>query len=177
MPAASATRPLAGEFLPYFGTYIDVVPDGDVMGVLEASLGVTRKLLSTVSEERSGYRYAEGKWSIKEVIGHMSDTERIFTYRLLTFARGDAGPQPGFDENTYTPAQQSDRVPFTWLLDEFSAVRAATLALLRVLPPEAWERRGVASTHTLSVRASAWIIAGHEIHHRRVLEERYLSAR
>ena len=176
MPTASATRPLAGEFLPYFGTYIDKVPDGDVIAVLESSIGTTRKVLAAVSEERAGYRYAEGKWSIKEVIGHMSDTERIFTYRLLTFARGDAGPQPGFDETSYTPAQQSDRVPFAWLLDEFTAVRVATLALLKVLPPEAWERRGVASTHTLSVRASAWIIAGHEIHHRRVLEERYLPA-
>jgi hypothetical protein len=106
----------------------------------------------------------------------MSDTERIFTYRLLAFARGDAGPLPGFDENSYTPAQESDRVPLAWLLDEFVAVRAATLALLKVLPPKAWERRGVASKHPLSARAAAWIIAGHEIHHRRVLEERYLTA-
>jgi len=176
MPAASATRPVAGEFLPYFATYIDKVPDGDVIAVLEAGIGTTRKTLATVSEERAGYRYAEGKWSIKEVIGHMSDTERIFTYRLLAFARGDAGPLPGFDENAYTPAQESDRVPFAWLLDELAAVRGATLALLKVLPPEAWERRGIASTHALSVRAAAWIIAGHEIHHRRVLQERYLTA-
>ena len=162
--------------MPYFGTYIDKVPDGDVVSVLETGIGTTRKLLGSVSEERGGYRYAEGKWSLKEVIGHMSDTERIFTYRLLTFARGDAGPQPGFDETSYTPAQESDRVPLAWLLDEFVAVRAATLALLKVLPPESWERKGVASEHPLSVRASAWIIAGHEIHHRRVLEERYLTA-
>ena len=162
--------------MPYFGTYIDKVPDGDVVSVLEAGIGTTRKLLGSVSEERGGYRYAEGKWSLKEVLGHMSDTERIFTYRLLTFARGDAGPQPGFDENSYTPAQESDRVPLAWLLDEFVAVRAATLALLKVLPPEGWERKGVASKHPLSARASAWIIAGHEIHHRRVLEERYLTA-
>jgi uncharacterized damage-inducible protein DinB len=176
MPIHSATRPGPGEFKPYFGTYIDKVPDGDVVSVLEAGIGTTRKLLGSVSEERGGYRYAEGKWSLKEVIGHMSDTERIFTYRLLTFARGDAGPQPGFDETSYTPAQESDRVPLAWLLDEFVAVRAATLALLKVLPPEAWERKGVASEHPLSARASAWIIAGHEIHHRRVLEERYLTA-
>jgi uncharacterized damage-inducible protein DinB len=176
MTTPSATRPAAGEFLPYFATYIDKVPDGDVIAVLESGIGTTRKALARVSEERAGYRYAEGKWSIKEVLGHMSDTERIFTYRLLAFARGDAGPLPGFDENSYTPAQESDRVPFAWLLDEFVAVRAATLALLKVLPPKAWERRGVASQHPLSARAAAWIIAGHEIHHRRVLEERYLTA-
>ena len=176
MPAHSATRPVPGEFTPYFGTYIDKVPDGDVIGVLESGIGTTRKLLGSVSEARAGYRYAEGKWSLKEVLGHMSDTERIFAYRLLTFARGDAGPLPGFDENSYTPAQESDRVPFAWLLDEFVAVRAATLALLKVIPPPAWERRGVASGNPLSARAAAWIIAGHEIHHRGVLEERYLTA-
>jgi len=162
--------------MPYFGTYIDKVPDGDVIAVLESGIGTTRKLLGSVSEERAGYRYAEGKWTLKEVLGHMSDTERIFTYRLLTFARGDAGPLPGYDENSFTPAQESDRVPFAWLLDEFVTVRAATLALLKVIPPAAWERRGVASNNPLSARAAAWIIAGHEIHHRRVLEERYLTA-
>jgi len=175
MPTHSATRPDRDEFMPYFGTYIDKVPDGDVVAVLEAGIGTTRKLLGSVTEERAGYRYAEGKWSLKEVLGHMSDTERIFSYRLLTFARGDAGPLPGFDENTYAPAQESDRVPFAWLLEEFIAVRAATLALLKVLPPAAWERRGVAGENPLSARAAAWIIAGHEIHHRRVLEERYLT--
>ena len=176
MSIHSATRPAPGEFKPYFGTYIDRVPDGDVITLLESGIGTTRKLLEPVSEARGGYRYADGKWSLKEVIGHMSDTERIFTYRLLTFARGDTGPLPGFDENSYAPAQESDRVPLAWLLNEFVAVRAATLALLKVLPPGAWERRGVASEHPLSVRASAWIIAGHEIHHRRVIEERYLTA-
>jgi len=176
MATASATRPLPGEYKPYFGTYIDKVPDGDVIAVLEAGIGTTRKRLASVSEERAGYRYAEGKWSIKEVVGHLSDTERIFTYRLLTLARGDAGPLPGFDETSYTPAQESDRVPLAWLLDEFVAVRASTLALLKVIPLEAWERRGTASGNPLSARAAAWIIAGHEIHHRRVLEERYLTA-
>lgn len=176
MPIHSATRPAPAEFVPYFATYIDKVPDGDVIAVLESGIGTTRKLLAPVSEERGEYRYAEGKWSLKEVLGHMSDTERIFAYRMLTFARGDAGPLPGFDENSYTPAQESDRVPLALLLDEFVAVRAATLALLKVLPPAAWERGGVASNHPLSARAAAWIIAGHEIHHRRVIEERYLTA-
>ena len=176
MTAPSATRPLAGEYTAYFGSYIDEVPDGDVIAVLEAGIGSTRRALATVTEQRAGFRYAKGKWSIKEVIGHLSDTERIFTYRLLTFARGDGGPLPGFDENSFTPAQESDRVPFAWLLDEFTSVRAATLALLKVLPPAAWERGGVASGNPLSARAAAWIIAGHEIHHRRVLEERYLTA-
>ena len=176
MPIHSATRPVPGEFMAYFGAYIDKVPDGDVIAVLEQGVGTTRKLLATVEESRGGYRYAEGKWSLKEVLGHMSDTERIFSYRLLTFARGDAGPLPGFDENTYTPAQESDRVPLALLLDEFVAVRAATLALLKVLPPAAWERKGVASGNPLSARAAAWIIAGHEIHHRAVIAERYLPA-
>ncbi len=176
MTTPSATRPAPGEFTPYFGTYIDKVPDGDVIAALESGINTTRKVLASVSEEQAGFRYAEGKWSVKEVLGHMSDTERIFAYRLLTFARGDAGPLPGYDENIYTPAQEADRAPLALLLDDLVTARAATLTMLKVLPPAAWTRRGVANNAPLSVRAAAWIIAGHEIHHRGVLEARYLNA-
>ena len=111
MPIHSATRPVPGEFTAYFGTYIDKVPDGDVIAALESGIGTTRKLLAPVEEARGGYRYAEGKWSPKEIIGHLADAERVFSYRLLTFARGDAGPLPGFDENSYVPASEIDRLP------------------------------------------------------------------
>ena len=163
--------------MPYFGTYIDKVPDGDVIAVLESGIGTTRKLLGSVSEERGGYRYAEGKWSLKEVLGpHVRHGADLHLPAPHVRARRRR-PAAGLSTRTaYTPAQESDRVPFAWLLDEFVAVRAATLALLKVLPPAAWERRGIASKHPLSARASAWIIAGHEIHHRRVIEERYLTA-
>lgn len=176
MTTLRATRPGTDEFPPYFAVYVDKVPEGDVVAALEAGIEVTRKRLASLPETRAGFRYAPGKWSIKEIIGHLSDSERVFGYRILAFARADAGPLPGFDENAYTPAAESDRLPLAQLLAEFIAVRRATLALLNGLPPAAWERRGVANGKTLSVRALAWIIAGHEIHHLRVLGERYLTA-
>lgn len=171
-----ASRPGTDEYPPYFALYIDQVPDGDVLGVLESGVEATRKLLGAVPEARGGHRYAAGKWSIKEVLGHMCDTERIFSYRMLAFARADASPLPSFDENAYAPMAESDRVPLAQLVDEFVAIRGATVALMKSLPPAGWDRRGVASGNPMSARAAGWIIAGHEIHHRRVLAERYLAA-
>jgi len=175
MTTLRASRPGTDEFPPYFATYVDKVPDGDVVVALERGISRTRELLAPLAEERAGFRYQEGKWSIKEVVDHLSDAERVFAFRLLTFARGDAGPLPAFDENIYVPAAESDTRPFQQILEEFTRVRAATIALLQGLPPGAWDRRGVANGKTSSVRALAWIIAGHEIHHRKVLEERYLT--
>jgi hypothetical protein len=177
MTTIRATRPAADESSAYFATYIVQVPDGDVVDTLERGIQHTQSLLAGVPEARGGFRYQPGKWSIKELVDHLSDTERVFAYRLLTFARGDAGPLPGFDENTFAPAAESDRRPLAEVLAELVAVRMSTIALLKGLPDAAWTRRGVASGNPLSVRATAWIIAGHEIHHRKVLEERYLAAR
>ena len=169
-------RPAADEHAPYYGKYIDRVPDGDIETVLEEQIGDTLALLRSLSEEDGGRAYAEGKWTVKEVVGHVSDAERIFSYRLLRAARGDATPLPGFDENAFTPAGRFNERTLASLVDELAAVRAATLALVRGLSADAWDRRGVASGHGFSVRAAAYIIAGHERHHAGLIRERYLAA-
>lgn len=176
MNALHASRPAVDEIAGPHVPYVELVPDGDILAHLEDGMARTQAVLGAVPEARGGHRYADGKWSIKEVVNHLVDAERIFAYRVLTFARGDAGPLPGFDEGTYAPAAEADRRPLAEILAEFAAVRAATLALLRGLPDAAWERRGTANGFLVSVRAIAWVIAGHELHHRRVLEERYLRA-
>ena len=171
-----STRPEPDEYAPYYGRYIERVTNGDIGLTLEATARETAALLhSDMARERADHRYAEGKWSVKEVVGHMADAERIFAYRLLRFARADETPLPGFDENAYVPASGCATRTLEDLLDEFLAVRNATLALVRGVPEAAWTRRGVASDNVTSVRALAWIIAGHELHHRAILEQRYLA--
>ena len=129
--------------------------------------------LSPLTDEQAGYRYAAGKWSVKEMIGHLADAERIFAYRLLRIGRGDDTPLPGFEENDYVRAAGSDRRRIRDLLDEWAAARDATAALVRGLPPEAWECRGTANGAVISARALVYIILGHVEHHRSILEERY----
>jgi len=129
--------------------------------------------LSPLSDEQARYRYAPGKWSIKELVGHLADTERVFAYRLLRIGRGDATPLPGFEENDYARAGSFDARPFGDLLDEWAAVRDATTALASGLPDEAWARRGTANNHPVSARALLYIILGHVEHHRSILQERY----
>ncbi len=169
------TRPEAGEFAPHYATYINAVSGSDAMPVLKAQRESTGRFLAAVPESRAGYRYAEGKWSFREVVGHLSDAERIFAYRLLRFARADLTPLSGFDENTYVPAGEFERRSLADVAAEFAAVRDATLALLRGLPAEAMVRRGPANGKEITVRALAWTIAGHEAHHIRVLGERYVG--
>jgi uncharacterized damage-inducible protein DinB len=166
-------RPAPSEYNPYYGTYISKVPDGDILRFLELQLRETRALLSTISEGRGDHRYAEGKWSIKEVIGHLCDAERIFAYRALRFARADRTELPGFDENTYVPAGQFDRRTMASLVDEMVQVRDATLALVRTLDHDTGARHGTASGNAISVRALVWVMAGHMAHHVGVLRERY----
>lgn len=175
MPAYQAIRPPADEFPPSYAEYIDEAPAGDVLRTLRTEAKVTLALLKGIDEARAAHRYAPGKWSIREVVAHLADAERVWCYRMLTFARGDHGPLPGFDENAWVPEQAAERQRFTRVVDDFKAVRAATVSLLRTLPREAWARRGVANSNTISVRALAWATAGHEVHHRRVLLERYLG--
>jgi uncharacterized damage-inducible protein DinB len=169
-------RPQETEFAPYFGQYIEQVPDGDLLGLLGVQIADTDELLQGLSDEQAGFRYAEGKWSVRQVVGHMADTERIFCYRALCFARSEPNPLPGFDENAYVDAANFDERTLDALLDELRSVRAATLTLFRGLAAEAFERRGIANQREYSVRAIPWIIAGHERHHVALLRERYLAA-
>ena len=166
-------RPQPTEHVPYFSRYIDLVPDGDLLELLDAQHRATVKSLAPLSPEKAKHRYADGKWSVTEVVGHLADTERIFTYRALRFARGDDTPLAGYDENAYTPAGHFDDRSLGDVLAEYTAVRGATVALLRGLPAEAFERSGPANGYPISVRALAYIVAGHERHHMRVLEARY----
>jgi hypothetical protein len=166
-------RPAEDEYNPFYAGYVAKVPDGDVYRFLEQQLRETRSLFATIPEGRGGHRYADGKWSIKEVIGHLCDAERIFAYRALRFARADATDLPGFDENTYVPAGKFDARTMAALVDEFAQVRDATLALVRSFDAEMGARRGTANGKPISVRALTWIIGGHTAHHVGVLKERY----
>ena len=169
------TKPEPDEHSPYYGRYIALVGD-DALSTLRASSASTPRLLSGVSESHALHRYETGKWSVKEVVGHFTDGERVFAYRLLRFARGDRTELPGFDENAWTPEGRFDRRTLPALVAEYSAVRAATVALLGGLEPEWLTRRGMANGQEVSVRALAHIIAGHELHHVRILKERYKLA-
>jgi hypothetical protein len=173
MTTAAIPRPAAAEYDPYYGRYIDKVPEGDLLRTLEAQARETQALLAGLSDAKALHRYAAGKWSIKEVIGHVADTERVYSYRALRFARADATALPGFDENAWVPAGNFDARPLADLAAELDAVRRATLALFRGLDAAALARRGTANDAAISVRAIAWIIAGHERHHVALLHERY----
>jgi uncharacterized damage-inducible protein DinB len=167
-------RPPANEYSPFYEAYVAGVPDGDVTRALAAQGEGFLALLKDLGEEKALFAYAEGKWTIKDVILHIVDAERIFTYRALRIARGDQTPLSPFDENAYCPLAEANSRPLDTLLGEFAAVRGATLALLRWLPDAAWTRHGTASGKAISVRALAWITAGHALHHERILRERYL---
>jgi hypothetical protein len=166
-------RPKADEAAPYYWKYIDRVAGDDVLGVLEAQRGEAKALLGGISEERSKHRYAADKWSLRELVGHVSDTERVFASRALWFARGFDTPLPDFDQTVCARAAGADAVPWARHLAELEAVRAATIALFSNLPPEAWDRAGIASGNRFTVRALAYIAAGHVAHHLAVLRERY----
>jgi len=168
-------RPQPGEYLEYYHKYIERVPAGDIVAILATQMDDTITLLRNRTEEQALRTYAPGKWTMKEVIGHIADAERVFAYRALRIARGDATPLEGFDENAYTPAGRFDERPLASLLAELAAVRRATVALLAGLPQDAWTRTGTANNAAVSVRALAWIIAGHEVHHRGILQERYMT--
>jgi hypothetical protein len=168
-------RPRPDEYAGFYAGYVARVPPGDIVSTLRDQIGQTRALLYALTEERAAYAYAPSKWTIKEVVGHLTDVERLLSYRALRFARGDQTPVPGFDENTYVPAGRFGDRPLASLLSELEAARGSTVAMFEGLPAAAWVRRGVANGQSGSVRALAWIIAGHELHHRTLLEERYLA--
>jgi hypothetical protein len=168
-------RPAPTDYAPYYGTYIDQVPEADVLALLARQIDDTVTLLRAVPRARWTHRYAPGKWSVSEVVGHLADTERIFAYRALRFARNDPTPLPGFDENQYVPPANFDARSLTDLADDLRTVRMASLALFRGLDDAALARRGTANKVEITVRAIPWIIAGHERHHVKVLKERYLQ--
>lgn len=173
--APSSRRPDADEHAPYYAKYIDLVPDGDLAETLERQEREAAAFLRAVPRELQEHRYAEGKWSVKEVVGHLADAERIFAYRALRIARGDATPLASFDENAYVPAGGFGAREYSSLVDEWVTVRMATLSLFRSLTDEQVGRRGVASDNPVSVRALGYIMAGHVIHHLALLRDRYLG--
>ncbi len=168
--------PRAGEYNSYYAGYIALVPAGDIVRQLAFQGGRAIDLLSSVSPQQSLHRYAPGKWSMREVLSHIIDAERIFTYRALRIGRGDKTPLPGFEQDDYVAACAADKREWASLYHEFQLVRQATVILFETLPDEAWQREGIASTFPVSVRALAWITAGHEAHHLRILRERYLPS-
>ena len=162
------------EFAQYYVTYVSQVPQGDIRGILEAQESDTLQLLRGIPEDRSLHRYAPDKWTIREVVSHINDTERMFVFRAMWFARGFDSALPSFDQDVAIRGAGADARTFASHLEEFRAVRDATVALFRHLPDEAWSRRGVASGNAVTVRALAYITAGHVAHHVRLLRERYL---
>jgi hypothetical protein len=169
-------KPDETEYLPYYGKYVALVEGGDILAALSHQLDETLALLRGIPEAQAGFRYAPGKWSIKELVGHVIDGERIFAYRALRFARNDRTPVPGYEQDDYIREAVFDDCALSALAAEFESVRHASLFLFKHLHEEAWTRRGTANESEVSVRALAYIIAGHELHHREILRSKYLQA-
>lgn len=167
-------RPEEGEYLPYYGRYIALVPEGDILETMVRQNESTLALLGSLSESQGAHRYAPDKWSIKELVSHVSDAERIFADRALRFARHDETPLPGFEENDYVRHGGFDSFPLTDIAKGLANVRRSTVSLFELMSDEATKRRGKANNAEVSVRALAYIIVGHEIHHLSILRERYL---
>jgi hypothetical protein len=180
IPAASPktlmmARPEASECAPYYDRYISLVSGSDILKTLDTQRRQMMLLLCGRDEADGEFRYAPDKWNAKEVLGHVCDTERIFSYRALRISRGDRTPIEGFEQDDYVRNGPFGRAPLAEIIEDYIAVRRATLTLLRNLDETAWLRRGVASKNEVSVRALAYMIAGHELHHRRILEEKYFA--
>src|SRR5258708_33175196 len=169
-------RPEPTEYAEYYGNYVSKVPGTDAVGVLESQRLQMVQLFAGRCERDGSFRYAPDKWTVKEVLGHVSDTERIFAYRALRIARGDQTPLSGFEQDDYVRGGNFAERTLANLAQEFGLVRAATIALFTSLRKDAWQRRGVANKNEVSVRALAFIVAGHQLHHRQILEERYFPA-
>ena len=168
------SRPERSEAAGYYFTYIDRIPQDDIVGVMEGQLDDVGRILASISEEKSRHRYAPEKWSIRQVLGHLNDAERAFAFRALWFGRDFHDPLPSFDQNISVNAARADEYAWASQVAEFRDIRRATVALFRNMPDEAWGRSGVASGNSVTVRALAYIIAGHVAHHVAILQERYL---
>jgi len=174
--ALSIAPPEPSEYAAYFGRYISLVPGHDILTTLDEQRRQTILLLSCRTDAEGDFHYAPGKWSAKEVIGHICDSERIFAYRALRIARADVTPMEGFEQDDYVRNGPFANRPISDLIEDYIAVRRATFSLFRNLDEAAWQRRGVANKNEVTVRALAYTIAGHELHHRKILEEKYFSA-
>ena len=174
IPKTIMARPAQDEYGFFYDNYIKLVPHQDLIQVLRDQKATTARLLEKIPEDKAGRRYAPDKWSIKEVVGHICDTERIMTYRALRIARGDQTPLPGFEQDDYVRQAGFDLRPIEDLIAEYVSVRDATLSWLRSLDSQSLQRRGIANNMGVSVLALAYIIAGHERHHVAILRERYL---
>ncbi|UYZ23704.1 DinB family protein [Mesobacillus jeotgali] len=167
-------RPKLEEFPAYTRNYIKLVPEGDIVDILTEQLDTTYNLLSQVTEDQADYRYEDGKWSLSEVLGHLTDTERIMAYRILRIARGDQNPLVGFDENEFVKKASFYERPMTDLLEDYQNVRTATTSLLKGLPQHSLKYRSNANGFEVTVETVAYMVAGHERHHLKIIEEKYL---
>ena len=162
------------EFAPYYKTYVSKVPAGDIRQLLETQAKEATQVLSRISDQRSLYRYAPDKWSIRQMVHHVNDAERVFSFRAMWFAR-NLGPElPSYDQDIAVSAANSDAVRWQDIIQEFGAIRSASLAFFNSLPEDAWLRRGIASGNPVTVRALAYIVCGHLAHHLQILRERYI---
>lgn len=171
----SIARPVQSEYFEYYDKYVQLVPPGDLLDQYRRVHEQTQNFISSLNEDRLNYRYAEGKWTIKEILIHLADGERVFGYRALRFARKDPTPLSGFDENLWAPHSRAADRKITDILREFSAVRNASIELFQSFDEETLKRKGTANNKEISVRALAYIILGHELHHINVIKERYLK--
>jgi hypothetical protein len=174
MTETTNNYPEATEYAPYYARYVSLVPEGDILATLSEQLESTLRTLRGIDGEKAGHRYAPEKWSVKELVGHIIDTERIFAYRALRFARNDQTELQGFEQDDYIRHAGFDSRSLDDIAQEFEFVRRANLLMLKNLDGEAWQRRGVASDNEVSVRALCFIMAGHERHHMEILRTRYL---
>ena len=173
MTTSLRARPAASEYAPYYHRYVELVPDGDVVEILRTGGRELIEAIRRIPEARAGHRYGPEKWTIRQVIGHLIDAERIFTYRAMRVARGDRTPLASFDENAYVRTAGSDARTLADLAREMECVREASVLLFESLPDEAWALSGIASDKEVSVRGLAYITAGHTRHHLQILRERY----
>ena len=165
-------RPQPGEYPPFYARYVDLAPEDDVLAAIQAQAAVTEQQILQFAD-RPDHRYTPGKWSVRQIAGHMADTERVFGFRALWFARADASPLPGFEQDDWMAASDFETQPLAELLAGFQAARTNNLYMLRQLSPDAWERRGLANGHPFTVRAYAHGMLGHERAHLNVLAEKY----
>ena len=176
MPDTPIPAPEEGDFNDYYRGYVSLADKDDIYGELARQMDELRERFGTLSEEAGRYRYAEGKWSIKDLLLHVNDMERVFAYRLLRISRADATPLPGFDHDAFVEHAEADRRPMASILDEFKTIRQATLSLCRGMSEEQWNRTGTASGYELKACAVPYIISGHLTHHLNIIRERYGEA-